>query len=311
MADASGGVRVTLEIVDLDELFTALEINETLGLLHARPEFDDEVLAAYEIARHPDGSIEFVPRAAAASLVLPAQVTGVRALGVFDCSTTTTFPFSLPKAPQFTITPTVKMQLDYSLAAGLRKLGAEGAVKAEFKFEPKVSASFDGKLECEVELMAFPIPVGGPIALVIGGQVPIGVGFELKGKLVVAELGLDVNAAGTATFGMGVTCPEGDCEPYATGNLTVDPKVTLRLPNVDEQLRARHGGHVRPSALEGREHRRARHLARWARVVGATRRPLPTRRSPLAGGRRVPSRARPPWRWPRPARRPCSRGSRR
>jgi hypothetical protein len=230
------GTRVTLAITPLDELFTHLEIDQTLDLTHTRPDITDDILTDYTIRHHPDGSIEFTPNDTTPSEFQPTQATGTRALGLFECTTTSTFPFSLPKKPSFTITPTLNFKLDYTLAEGLRHLGTQGAIKATLKFEPKISASFEGTLACEAKLLTLTIPIGGPLALILGGQIPIGVGFELKGKLTIAELGLDTSATANAGFTLGITCLPS-CEPYATGTLTTEPKITPKFPDPDEQFR--------------------------------------------------------------------------
>lgn len=231
---------VTLEIVTLDELFVALVIDQSLDLSHVEPEVPAALAQAYEIRETTSGALEFMSREATVANLTPNQVAGTRALGPFECETDTDFNVELAAAPSFTLTPSFSFDFEYDLAeGGLKKLAAAGSVDATFKFEPTFTAAFEGSLKCEVELFVIPVPIGGPIALVLGGQVPVGAGFELKGKLAVAQVGLQTSAEGKANLSMGINCPVAgdDCETFATGDASLEAKVTPKFPDIDEQFR--------------------------------------------------------------------------
>lgn len=231
---------VTLEIVTLDALFVALKVSESLDLSQVEAVINDEIQEAYAVRELADGAMEFVAIRAPQPTLTTTEVTGTTALGSFECTTDTTFNVELAAAPSFTLNPSFSFDIDYDLSeGGLKKLAASGSVDAAFKFEPTITAAFEGSLKCEVELFVIPIPIGGPLAFIIGGQVPVGTGFELKGKLALAQLGLQTSATGKASLEMGLTCPTsgGDCTNYATGDASLEAQVTPKFPAIDEQFR--------------------------------------------------------------------------
>src|SRR5690606_22515119 len=231
---------VTLEVVTLDELFVALEFEESLDLSRVEPVVPTALEQAYEVRKTEGGGLEFLPRAGAGAALTPSQAVGTRALGPFECKTDTAFNVELAATPSFTLVPSFSFDVDYDLAeGGLKKLAATGSVDATFKFEPTLTAAFEGSLKCEIELFVVPIPIGGPLAFILGGQVPVGGGFELKGKLTLAQLGLQTSAEGKANLSMGINCPVagGDCNNFATGDASLEAQVSPKFPDIDEQFR--------------------------------------------------------------------------
>lgn len=231
---------VTLEVVTLDALFVALKVRESLDLSQVEPVITEEIQQSYDVRELAGGAMEFVAIHGPRPTLTTTQVTGTRALGPFECTTDTTFNVELTAAPSFTLNPSFSFDIDYDLSeGGLKKLAASGSVDATFKFELTITAVFEGSLKCEVELFVIPIPIGGPLAFIIGGQVPVGTGFELKGKLALAQLGLQTSATGKASLEMGLTCPTsgGDCTNYATGDASLEAQVTPKFPAIDEQFR--------------------------------------------------------------------------
>lgn len=228
----------TLEVVTLDELFLALELSESLDLSQVEPVISPELEGSYAVTRQ-DGAITLTPVADASATITTSQATGTTALGPFSCDTSTEFQAELTTNPTFTFDPSFGFDLEYDLAGGgLSKVAATGGLEASFTVEPKLTAAFEGSVKCEVELFVIPVPIGGPIAYVLGGQVPVGAGFELKGKVSLAELGFKTSAKGSATIEMGIVCPDGggDCETFATGDATLDTQVSPIFPDLEEQF---------------------------------------------------------------------------
>ena len=68
-------------------------------------------------------------------------------------------------------------------ANGLERFVLHSEPSVSIEAGLKALLAFEGKVTCEGELFVIKIPIGGPIALIIGGQLPVGVGVELGGKM--------------------------------------------------------------------------------------------------------------------------------
>jgi hypothetical protein len=256
-ARQDGSLLVTLEVVPIAEMFDELLVDEVVGLSSAALEFPAKVLADYEIAQASDGVIFFEPRDGVSSSgaaspgarhVGPGPsgmnasldgAQGTSALGPFSCQFTTTFPLVSLVAPSFAVTPDLDFVFAYDSGAGdFERLELKGSVKVELKNESQLTAAFEGKVECSVELVALTIPIGGPLAFVIGGHVPLGVGFELGGKTTVASVGFEAAVEASAAFNLGLACPGTQpCEFLHSLNGQADGKIQVRnLPDFADDL---------------------------------------------------------------------------
>lgn len=240
VAPANTGALVTLEVVPLEELFVSLVIDQTVDLSDVRLDIDDELLTDYRVRHLADGSVEFVPRAPTVpgTAAQRAQSTGTRALGPFACEANGALTLTLAAQPSFNVTPQLGFVLTYDLeSGGLQRLGVQGSVHSTIAVEPKVAAALAGSWKCEVELGVIPIPLGGPIAFVVGGQIPIGAGFELGAEVVLADAGFKVEAQGSAGVEMGIACTADECDPYAEGTGTFSASVTPNFPDFGDDGR--------------------------------------------------------------------------
>jgi hypothetical protein len=108
----------------------------------------------------------------------------------------------------------------------------------------------------------------------------------------------------TASAGWGLTA----CDPETSLAPPLDPDpVCDGIPGAGRVGKDRPAGISRPEASRWAA-TCSMHRSQPCRPATGARDSAPTRRPPPAGGRRAPCRARLPWRWPRLARRSCSRG---
>jgi hypothetical protein len=84
-----------------------------------------------------------------------------------------------------------------------------------------------------------PLPIGF-IGLFVGIRVPVGIGFELEGKIEIAEIGFDVSAHAEATAELGLLCPAagGECTGMTSFD-TPPPEYDFELiaPDPSEQFK--------------------------------------------------------------------------
>lgn len=222
---AGADQRVTLETVRPAELLTGLNVKQTISLAQAPVTLSDAVLANYDVERLADGSRRFTAKPTArTSSALPGRKRAAAAVGTtafgFDCSTdlptpSTAFPIDLAGGPIISITPDFSLDIDHDPVIGLKKLAVIGKPKLEAKLKPVLKTALSAKVACELELFTIDLPPLGVLGLLVGGWIPVDVGFEVEGKLdlTFAGLGLEANATGAAEFSVGIhNCPTA-CEP--------------------------------------------------------------------------------------------------
>ncbi len=226
----NGQMVVTLEIVPLKEMFRELVINETIDLSKVQPIIPDAILSQYDVTREANGKMVFTPK----TLVVGLAATPAKtfALGPFDCESTSTFPLVNAIKPSFTLTGSPKIIFQYdSKNGGLQRFTAQGDLEGEIKNSSTFDAAFEGSIECKAELTKYLIPIGGPLALVIGGQVPMGVGFKVGGKIIAAQVGFDMFAKASASLEMGIACPGGaNCGGVTKFETKADADIKWRVP---------------------------------------------------------------------------------
>jgi len=105
---------------------------------------------------------------------------------------------------------------------------AEPALEVATEFV--VALAFAGKFSCAIELFVFPVPVGGALSFDLGGLVPVGAGFELSGKLTLAEakLATKIKASAVAEVGLVDCAGASGCSLHTRldTDLTWEPKWT-------------------------------------------------------------------------------------
>jgi hypothetical protein len=120
---------------------------------------------------------------------------------------------------------------------GLLRLALLGDVHAEIKAEPRLESSFETKVDCGATLATVTLPIGGPIALIFGGQVPLGVGFEINGKTTLASTGLRFELEADASTEIGIACAAGACDMINTFDSEASGSFEPVLPNPVDQFR--------------------------------------------------------------------------
>ncbi len=243
---------VTLEIIPLPEMFDRLALNEAIDLSNAPVTIPQEVADYYDVKTNPDGSLLFTLKANEPGISKPSARgnSAARAIGTF-ANPFHPFVCDFPGVSFFkldTLSPTITLERNLSLpiiydesTGELRKLSLKGAVKAEFKLTNTLTAQFETKGNCKLELTRITIPVGGPLALVFGGQVPVGVGFEVAGKVTFAGAGFVLGGKAETTAELGISCPPASsCGMINTFDVKAEAKPEWVMPNgfnPDAQLR--------------------------------------------------------------------------
>ncbi|MDH3686784.1 MAG: hypothetical protein OEP95_11185, partial [Myxococcales bacterium] len=213
--------------------------------IHSGPEnleVPADVLEFYHVEPGEDGAYVFIPREDAPPLVESeprrrprGTVQGtVAEVGPFSCTKDFTAPVGLNAPPTFSIVPGVTTH--FRTDGGLR-LTARGGATVSAVYKPRIQAAMQGKVGCKVKLLEQRINAPGVLALVIGAQVPIGVGFELSGTVTFAQFGFDASWSDSFLVEVGVDCTSDICVPVASAPEPAAPTspttpFTWVLPNV-------------------------------------------------------------------------------
>ncbi len=145
--------------------------------------------------------------------------------------------FSPPPPPPVSINPTLDFKYNAAGAQGVERFIVRAKPTIKIEGGVNVVAAFEGKVECKADLFVFRVPVGGPLALIIGGLVPVGVGIEAGGKITLATMGIGSKVELIADAKAGFSCVGGgfDCN-LETGLDIAPPKFTptLNAPSIGD-----------------------------------------------------------------------------
>ncbi len=258
--DASASpMTVTLQLVPVIEMFPTLQMQETIDLSDAEVTIPPDVSAVYNIVRSGN-TFTFTPKpgqgASAAKRAIVSVPTARRQiaaaapapvkfkLGLFDCEITATgldrLPVTLTAPPTFSVTASPTMDISFNVLRtfGFDRLVINAEPTFAVEFGLSLAVGFDGKVECKKELFAYVVPAGGPLALVLGGVVPMGIGMEAAGKVTAATLGIGAKAEFSSKIVAGINCPSVVvffCEfEGSTKDSTAKFTPTIDLPSIGD-----------------------------------------------------------------------------
>lgn len=227
-------VTVTLETVPLEALFDQLVIDEKMRLSDLPIEIQPDLADAFTATRLSDGSLVLSPKD-----LLGKGPQGTSISQFLECET------SLPNwqniltvnsGADIIIDPTINFDIVYnSSAGGLQRFVASGGLNAVLELRPRLIAAFEGKITCKFQVGRVPIPVGGPLSWFFSGQVPLGVGVEVSGKISAPpsiQPGYDLTVLGNANFSVGIVC-EPNCDLSTNLDIGVDGTARLVIPTLD------------------------------------------------------------------------------
>lgn len=235
-------MKVTLELVSLREMFPHLNLNEVIDLSNAEITHSANVTALYEIERNGN-SFSYTPKASPLMATSRMQKASAKQLGPFSCErftlgeddTDAPVEIELQSLPNFTVALNPSLDIIYTSDNGLERLVMVGKPETSVDVGIQSALAFEGKVECKAELFKLVIPIGGALAWVIGGSVPVGVGFEAGGKLTLAEFKFGAKVVVTADARAGISCPLGQSCAFerAFENFSTSMTPRFDLPSLD------------------------------------------------------------------------------
>jgi hypothetical protein len=238
---AGGDVIVTLEMVPLAEMFDELVVDEELELSRLDPVISGPASEFYEMKKDENGrliltlkegmeDVSFESDGSAVSPLGTKQalagdaneceiepgVAGVaKMLGPFCCKLQIPL-LKMNLSPEIPIDHNLSLPIVLNEDKSLHSILLKGQHKVEIKQNLIFSQAFEGNVSCSKEVLEFAIPFPGPLALILGGAVKLGIGFEAGGKIPVADMGVELSGYAQADWEVGLACPTAtDCDPDA------------------------------------------------------------------------------------------------
>ena len=211
-------VEVTLELLTLRQLLPELQINQTIALSDVRP------ATAPLLSRGPSS---------VGAGLAPEVEFGV---GPFDCKASTTvgqvtlLPAS-GSTTTFDVTPTLSLDLVYSVVNGLQRFVVTGGVVGNLTSSPRLTAAVEGTFECKVQLGTIVLPLGGALSLFIASELPLGVGFAGEAKINLGDIGFDLQLSAGAQITLGIDCTAG-CKAVSSASSSSSGSFEPKFPTL-------------------------------------------------------------------------------
>ena len=204
----------------------------------------------YTVQKQGDGRYLFTARSATPVILdkpdLARRDPAMRAIGTvanpyhpFECDFQNTFINIERLSPSIALEQDLSLPVIYDSSDNLQKLALSGRVKGTFSIKNTLTAAFDGKASCKLQLLEINFPMPGPLALVLGGQIPVGIGFELGGKVTAADTSLTLEASAQLIQEFGVIKQNNEWNLTGTLNPSGEAKTTVDLlpGNITEDLK--------------------------------------------------------------------------
>ena len=201
-------VTVTLDIPPIDEMFSELDIAETIDLSRVEAEIPEPVEQLYRMERASDDSLIFTLRDT------PLAGTATKSAGelfgrVFTCKSEGALVTIDALPTKIAIKPNVDFIYSYHSVSKLLDMRVKGSIEATAEMAPMVNFTGEGKRSCKSTLAEVPVPISGALAWLVGPSVPFGYGFEIGGKATIAQVGVELKGTVGGQFEAGFKCPSG------------------------------------------------------------------------------------------------------
>ena len=223
-------VMVTLEMIPLPEMFDEIAFDEQISMANATTVINEEASEFYDMEEDASGRLVFTlkeefqgtsvtsegPTNAAVSALQASTTTcesGEFKILSFCCKVEAGAPLTLNLAPTVAFTtPSLGLIRRLNPDGSFQTIELRGEGKVEFKQSVVMNAQVEGKASCSAVLAEKKFPAPSYLGLLLGASAPLGIGFEVGGKVPIAEFGFELIANAGANVALGYRCPTSDCE---------------------------------------------------------------------------------------------------
>ncbi|TVZ41394.1 hypothetical protein P886_0739 [Alteromonadaceae bacterium 2753L.S.0a.02] len=223
--DGNGNTLVTLAIPAIHEVFDNLVIDEDIKLEAANLVVDENLADYFDARFNADGSLTLIPIVeeietfayAESFQKPPVGTSATNPYFPFDCSISpvidlTTIPIKLDLgANAIEISTDFSVPFVYNSSTGLEKLAVRGEAKVEFKFKMAITAAYESKFTCKLEVGTLSIPMPGLLSFLVATNLNFGIAGEIGGKIKIADVGVEQKSTAELTAEYGFYNPS-ECQ---------------------------------------------------------------------------------------------------
>ncbi len=221
--DTQGNHLVTLEIVAINEIFADFNMDEEINLAHAPVTINPQLEEYFVVDQNASGEVLLTPRQQSLRTYAVPESAAGKAAKPLGTAANPYYPYKCSYSPDSASallpikidlgnqTTTIKQDLSLPLiispTRGVEKAALRGEISLSRKFKFAVTAAFEAKVTCMMEVYQIDIPLPGALGFLVGVQVPIGIGGELSAKIKVADVGVEPEVVVKATAEAGYYNP--------------------------------------------------------------------------------------------------------
>ena len=217
--DSGSDPVVTLALLPLSDLFDALEIREQVNVGQIAQIEVDADFAGYDLHRSTTGNIVLSPPDGAAKAIVPVGECTTPALSEL-------FQFDFEQqGDALYVTPDLDLVFEYTDANGLERLELVGSVQTVLDVNIAIQAQVEAEVRCQIDIVTLVIPFSGPLGLILSPRIPLGVGFDLGGKVTDSLLRHNMLLSARLEMSGGIAC-NPDCE--GIGNVSASSQYVDR-----------------------------------------------------------------------------------
>ena len=186
---------LTLEIVALSSLFDAFSLNQHFTTADMIPSVPVSVTQVFNVQASGDTILLSLKPGVVISAVTPVlnqagpqrpDLSKEFELGPFACEAEAGgVGIELSKAE---ISFKQNLSADFIWEDEHKLIKVSGQPELKLALTPELKAELAGKLSCELEIYEFIIPTPGVFGWLVAGKIPVGLGFEVEGKVPLASL---------------------------------------------------------------------------------------------------------------------------
>jgi hypothetical protein len=214
---------VTLEVVDIDEVFVDLQLEAmTVDLSRSEYQLSPEAEELFDLVRLADGSYELIAKVAEFGFDDLEGLDPLQDKPSFTCTAPAKGISVAIENPGLTVQPNFSLDLAWNDAQ--KKIAVVGNPFLGVDMTAVVRATLATRIVCKLKLLEPKLPMPGALGAFLGAALPAGMRLEFGVARDAAEIGFRVKGGISAEVGAGMVCLAGsDCQFVAEFELVPVP----------------------------------------------------------------------------------------
>jgi hypothetical protein len=236
----AGTTDVVLEVVPISSMFKAVSVAQHMPLSAVSADVAPAIQQTFAVSRSGK-RLQFTPAGGKARFVI-SEVASEAApgkvefdIGPFACEAEVGVGASFPillTVSSFSVTPTFGFDVVINGLVPDRMI-VDGSMDVQFAAKPEITGSVAASISCNMTLAQLILPIGGPLSFIVGGSVPLGVGFGADAETTVGGLGFDLQLSGGVQTRFGYDC-QAECDIIGEASRTASALFAPIVPSLGD-----------------------------------------------------------------------------